>query len=290
MRKNTFLFNQVAIVGIGLIGGSIGMAVKKRQVAKTVVGFARRQQTLRHALQKKAIDRGALNLREAVAEADLIILATPVKTIIKMAPAVFSAAKHGALVIDVGSSKSHIVNAMERVMPAHVSFVGSHPLAGSEKKGVDFASADLFAKSVCVVTPTRRTKASALARVKTFWQKLGAHTMPLSPRQHDTVVAQVSHLPHVLAFSLIAAINDRYAGFASGGLRDTTRIASSDPSLWCDTFSSNKKELLKAMQVFKKSFAQFELLIRTDNQRALWKKLLHAKIKRDKITARFRRN
>ncbi|MFC1703643.1 prephenate dehydrogenase [Candidatus Omnitrophota bacterium] len=283
MKRQGFLFNRVSIIGVGLIGGSLGMAIKKQKVAKEVIGFARRKQTIREALKKKAIDRGTLQLSQAVSNADLVIFATPVDTIIRLAPLALKNLKKGCIVTDVGSCKNKIVQAIEKRIPTGIHFVGSHPLAGSEKKGVRFAGADLYKNSVCILTPTNTTNQSAFKRIKKFWMKLGARTHSLSPSRHDRILAYISHLPHMLAFSLVAAVPEEYFHFASGGMRDTSRIAASDAAIWRDIFIANKKEVKKALKVFRAELSDLERMISSRNRSRLTKKLLNAKIKREKL-------
>ncbi len=283
MRKKEIMFNRVAIIGVGLIGGSVGKAIKKRGFAKKVIGFSRRRSTISNALKKKAIDIGTLDLKKAVSNADLIILAAPVKTIIKLAPSVFKNAKEGTIVTDVGSCKGEIVDSLDRLIPKHLSFIGSHPLAGSEKKGVNFSCSELFQNSICIVTPSKKTSALALSKIKKFWNLLGSKVVSLSPSEHDKVVALVSHLPHALSFSLTSAVPEKYLKFASGGMRDTTRIAASDPDIWRDIFIANKTELLKAIKIFKAELFKLESLISSGNNSKLTKKLVNAKSKREKL-------
>ncbi|MBU1871594.1 MAG: prephenate dehydrogenase/arogenate dehydrogenase family protein, partial [Candidatus Omnitrophica bacterium] len=218
------LFNKVAIVGVGLIGGSIGLAIKKRKLAGEVLGISRRSKTIKAGLKRGAIDRGFFDLSIA-SEADLVVLAAPVNSIINTGRKLSAVIKPGALVVDTGSSKKEIVAALAKILPG---FVGAHPLAGSEKQGVINAHADLFKGSLCILTPTDKTRKHALTKIRRFWVQLGASVICLSPSRHDKLVSCISHLPHLVAFSLIHSIPRRNLFLAASGFRDTTRIALSD--------------------------------------------------------------
>ncbi|HTY45635.1 MAG TPA: prephenate dehydrogenase [Patescibacteria group bacterium] len=237
------LFNTVAIVGTGLIGGSIGLDLKAKKLAARVIGVSRHRRTIALARQSGAIDSGSQDIR-AVKGADLVILATPVETIMELAPRISRLIGPDCIVTDVGSTKAEIVARLEKVF---VRFVGSHPLAGSERRGIQHASAGLLRNSLCLVTPTKHTDPQALAKVKRLWLKLGAKVITMTPRMHDEALAFVSHLPHAAAYSLINTVPPEYLRFCAGGLKDTTRIASSDPAIWVDIFLSNRVNILRAI-------------------------------------------
>lgn len=250
-------FNRVAIIGVGLIGGSIGLTVKKRRLAKEVVGVFRRKSTLKKALKRGAVDRAAMSVKEGVADADLIILATPVSLIPSMAREIIKYAKKGAVVTDVGSTKKWIIDKVEGPFArSHkgLFFVGSHPMAGSEHAGVEFARADLLDGSPCIVTKTAKTNAAALGKVAGFWKALGAKVNVMSPAAHDKSVSLISHLPHIVAFGLAGAVPIKELKYAAEGFKDTTRVASSDPRLWADIFLSNRKEIARSGRIFEKYY------------------------------------
>ena len=278
------MFKRIAIIGTGLIGGSMGLGIKKKRLAEVVVGVTSRPKTLREAIQRGAIDRGTLDIKSAVNGANLIILAAPVNTILRVAAVVVKSAPKGAIIIDVGSTKSAIVRRIEKILPKDIYFVGTHPLAGLEKSGVLNAQSSLFKNSLCIITPTLKTNPLALRKVKSFWQKLGATTRLLSCREHDRIVALTSHLPHIVAFSLINAIPSAYLGFSASGLRDATRLAASDAEIWSDICLSNQKEILQAIGKFEKSLAHFKSLIARKSSPALQNTFLKTKIKRQKLT------
>lgn len=263
------IFDKVAIIGVGLIGGSIGLAIKKKKIAKVIVGASRTNKTLNLALKLKAVDKTTQIVSEAVKDADLVILCQPIEAIIDSLPKIAKFLKQGAIVTDAGSCKEGIVKSAERVLPQNVFFVGSHPLAGSEKKGIDFASDKLFANSLCILTPTSHTNKKALKIIQSFWQRLGAKTLILKPPVHDEKIAFVSHLPHILAFNLINSIPPAHLKFASTGLKDTTRIAASDPVIWKDICLSNSKQILKAISKFEIALSNLKRQISRKNSAGL---------------------
>src|SRR3989338_233147 len=209
------LFHRVTIIGLGLIGGSLGIAIRRRRLAKTVVGYSRKPATLRVAKRRGAIHTGTTNLRDAVRNADLVVLATPVDLIVPMARQAARYCRRSAILTDVGSTKGHIVRSLERSLPRHVSFVGAHPIAGSEQRGIDAARSDLFAGAVCVLTPTVRTARRALQKVKRLWAQVGMRVITMSPRDHDQLLAGPPPPPPFFAACLSAAHPDHPPTVAS---------------------------------------------------------------------------
>lgn len=277
-----FRFKKVAIVGVGLIGGSLGMAVKKRHLAKEIVGLAHRPATIPEAVRLKAIDHGSLD-PGIVRGADLVVLATPVATIIDIIPKLKKYLDKGCIVIDVGSCKKEIVSQLEKMLPRGVSFIGCHPLAGLEKKGVAAASADIFSDTLTMVTPTRRSPAPDLVKVKQLWQALGVKVAVLSPEQHDRILAFLSHLPHVLAFALINCVPSQYLSLSPRSLREMTRIASSDSLVWRDILMMNRGNLLSAIDGFITQLIKLRNMVYCQDGRRLLKSLQQARLKREKI-------
>ncbi|MCX5707337.1 MAG: prephenate dehydrogenase/arogenate dehydrogenase family protein [Candidatus Omnitrophica bacterium] len=273
------LFKKVAIIGTGLIGGSLGLAIKKHGLAGRVVGVSRHKQSLVLAKGKGAIDQGSLSL-DIVKGADLLVLSAGVDTIISLAKRISTLVKKNCIVIDVASSKEKIVSSLERIFP---NFVGTHPLAGSEKRGIANASLTLFKDSLCIVTPTKKTQETALRKVKTMWNKINVKTVSLSPKEHDQALAFTSHLPHAVAFSLINSIPNKNFKFASGGLKDVTRIAASDSRIWLEIIFSNRKNILKAIKSFKVELNKIESAIQRKDKASLLKVLKSAKSKRENL-------
>jgi prephenate dehydrogenase len=214
------MFNKVVIIGTGLIGGSIGLALKKLHLAGQVIGLSRHTKNAKLAKKFGAVDKIGLSL-DVVAGADLVILATPVDTIIDLASRIANKIKKECIVIDVGSTKECIVAKLGPLIPG---FLGCHPLAGSEKKGIANLQDSIFKGSICIITPTLKTNQLVLNKVKLLWKKLGAKVIILSAKKHDKILAHTSHLPHAVAFSLISSIPDQYLDLSSSGLRGTTRV------------------------------------------------------------------
>jgi prephenate dehydrogenase len=273
------LFNKVAIVGVGLIGGSIALALRKQGLCARVVGVSRHKKSLLLAKKMHAINKGSQELN-IIKGADLVILATPVKKIISLAPLISNIIKKDCLVTDVGSTKEEITKSLTKIFPY---YVGSHPLAGSEKRGIINAHPDIFKGSLCILTPTKNTSRMALNKLKLFWNKLGARAVLLSPATHDKILSFVSHLPHIVAFSLIGIVPKEFFRFASSGLKDTTRIAASDRELWTDIFLSNRKNTVEAIELFKRHLSRIKSAIKKGDKKILSKILKEAKNKRDNL-------
>jgi prephenate dehydrogenase len=249
-------FNKITIVGVGLIGGSLGLACKEKGLAEHIVGAGRTKAHLEKAVQLGAIDAFELELDRAVTDADLVILATPVGTIPGLLSRLVKYLKPGAVVTDAGSTKARIVEAAERLMPADTHFVGGHPIAGRENSGVEAASACLFQGAKSILTPTPRTKPEALAQIKKLWEQLGAQVIFMDVEQHDRTLAIISHLPHMVAYSLVNTLadldekGDELIALSAGGFRDFTRIAASDPLMWRDICLDNAQHVIDAIEHF----------------------------------------
>lgn len=273
------LFKKAAIVGTGLIGGSVALALKKRRLVGEVVGVSKHKETLLWAKRNKIIDRGSQNL-DIIKDADLVVLAAAAGVIVELAPAIARIIPKVCVVTDVASTKGEIVNRLEQLFPL---FVGSHPLAGSEKRGIKYCRQDMFEGALCVITPTKNTSTRALVKIKNLWRKLGSEVALLSPQKHDEVLSLVSHLPHVLAFSLMNTVPGQYLKFSAGSLKDTTRIASSEPNLWLDILLSNQKYILLSMDAFQKNLSEIKTAIIRGDRQLLSSILQAAKSKREKL-------
>jgi prephenate dehydrogenase len=234
---------RMSILGVGLLGGSIGLAWKAISSGCKIIGYGHRPETLERALEIGAIDEATGNLEKSVTDADLVILCTPVGLFSDILTRVGPVLSPGAIVTDVGSTKRSVVREAESKLPKGVHFVASHPMAGSEKRGVEYARADLFQQALCIVTPTQNTDAGAVKAVEDFWQKLGMRTTRLSPEDHDRLVGDISHLPHAVAAALVAMQSDDALQLAGKGFLDTTRIAGGDGGLWRDILLDNRDNL-----------------------------------------------
>ncbi len=280
-------FGVVSIIGTGLVGGSMGLALKERGLASTVIGVGRRKSSINKALKLKAIDEGTTKTEEAVGQADIIILATSVNLIPGLAKQIIPLMKKSAILTDVGSTKDYIVSQVNKEIKSRqdglkLDFIGAHPLAGSEQRGIESARSDLFEGSVCILTPTSLNSKKSITSLSKMWKALGAKISIMTPVKHDEVVAFVSHLPHFVASSLTNVINQKYWEFAAGGLRDTTRIASGDPELWLNISNQNKVRIAEALKSFSEEIRCTLQDLEQGNNDKILKTLKKAKTKRDK--------
>ena len=273
-------FHKITIIGVGLIGGSIGLAAKRKKLAHQIIGVCRHKASLRKALRIGAIDKGSLDYKTAVKDADLIILAAPVSQIIKIGQEIIPYLKPGSLITDVGSTKAEVVREIEKKLPERIYFVGAHPLAGSEKRGADQARADLFQGAICILTKGSKTKIAALNKMAGFWQSLGCRIKVLTPQRHDRIVALISHLPHLAAAQLVKTARGNL-DFAASGFFDTTRIASSDGEIWSDIFVSNKRFITQAVDGYIQNLKLVRGLIRKGDRKTLAAEFRKIKALRD---------
>lgn len=280
------MFKKITIIGVGLIGGSIGLAAKKKRLAKEVVGVARREVSRRKALRFKAVDSATLNLAEAVKDADLVIIASPVGKIVSLARACVKFMKKGAILSDVGSSKRRIVNSIEKFSRKKTNFIGAHPMAGSDKSGVENASADIFKNATVVLTKTRLTDARSLSRLNRFWKSMGSRVLVLSPEKHDIHASLASYLPHAVSYALSLSQDINSVRLAAGSLKDTTRVASSEPELWKDIFLLSRGPALRAIASFSKNLEKLKNAIKKHDEKTLLKLLSRARKVSDGIPGR----
>jgi prephenate dehydrogenase len=250
-----------------------------RGLCGTVVGVSRHKASIARAQKIGVIDQGSCNI-SVISGADLVIVATPVQTIMSLAANIRQHVAKDCLVTDVGSAKQEIVACYEKIFS---SYVGSHPMAGSEQRGVDNAAGDLFQDSLCIVTPTRRTPKKAEQIVTELWRALGAGVVIMRPAVHDAAVSAVSHLPHAVAFSLIKSVPEQYLRLAATGLRDTTRVAASDAGLWADIFLSNSKNVVADIVRFQKQLDLIKTAIKSKNRTALERNLEKARRARERL-------
>lgn len=278
-------FETIAIVGVGLLGGSIGLAVRERHLARRVVGIGRDLAKLREAENRHAVTDVTTDLADGIRDANLVIICTPVETIVDFVRQIAPAVGKGTLITDVGSTKATIVAGADKVLAdgkgLWASFVGSHPLAGSEKNGVLFAKADLLEGRTVIVTPSDQTDRDAADRVERFWQALGAKTVRVTPQEHDVAIAATSHLPHLVASALAAATQANDLPLAGSGWSDTTRVAAGDAELWRQILLDNRVHTLKALDRFEKLVAAFRLALEAGDSAALATLLTQGKRNRD---------
>ncbi|HMK61876.1 MAG TPA: prephenate dehydrogenase/arogenate dehydrogenase family protein [Dissulfurispiraceae bacterium] len=254
-------FDRAAIIGVGLIGASIALALREKGLCGTIIGCGRKEENLKKAKQQEIINDYLLDPAQAADGADLVILCTPVGTLKNIAAGISHALKKGSLVTDVGSVKGRMVFEIEEIMPKGVHFVGSHPIAGSEKAGIEDARGSLFAGARCIVTPTSSSNKEAVQELILLWQTVGGAVEIMDPLRHDEIFSLISHMPHVVAYALVNAvesIDQQYIKYSGGGFRDTTRIAASSPELWRDICMMNRDNICKVLDLFKENLQKIE--------------------------------
>lgn len=271
-------FNKLTIVGLGLIGGSLARALKESNQVGTVVGIDTDEETIKYAFDNEIIDEGASSLNEVIYDSDIIVIATYVGMIEDTAKSVFDIANDKTIITDVGSVKSSVVRNIEVDLPDNIHYVGGHPIAGTEKSGVTSADANLFTDKRVILTPTKTTNSEAKDKVQSMWELVGGQVYEVDPETHDHIFGIVSHLPHVVAYSLMNSVlnaedSEQLLDFAGGGLKDYTRVAASSPEMWTQIFKANKPRLLEAISSFKHSLEEIESCIENDDFESLKKAL-----------------
>jgi prephenate dehydrogenase len=246
----------LAIVGVGLIGGSVGLAVRRGGDTR-VVGFDRDAEALRYARERGVVDETCSELETAVAAVDMVLFCTPVDVVATQVLAAAPACRTGTVLTDAGSTKAAIVRSVEGRLPPRISFVGGHPLAGSEKQGPAHADSDLFRDRLVVLTPTPSSEELPVARVAEFWESLGARVRRMSPEAHDRALGLTSHLPHLIASALAGILPPELAGLTATGFGDTTRLADSSPELWSAILDANREAVLEALARLDGRLAEF---------------------------------
>ncbi|MGH7353907.1 MAG: prephenate dehydrogenase [Candidatus Rokuibacteriota bacterium] len=279
------MIHRLAVLGVGLLGGSVARAARARQVAGEIVGVGRDAGRLAGALRDGTLDGATTDLAQGVAGADLVVLGATVAANQALLERVWASVADGAIVTDVGSTKRSIVRAAERLAATRpLAFVGSHPMAGSERSGYAASRADLFDGALVIVTPTDATEPRAVKGITAFWEALGARVTALDPVTHDRGVAAISHLPNLVAHALMAAVARDGAEalpLAASGFRDTTRIAASDPRMWTDIFLDNRDVLLPRIAEFRRALDDLEALIRAGDRAAIEAVLARIKAARE---------
>lgn len=273
-----FMFGRVAFIGIGLIGSSMARVIRRDKLAGVIVACARRPETLDACLKLGIADEVTADYATAVKNADLIVIATPISTNESIAKAIAPHLKPGAIVTDVGSVKQAVIDAVAPHMPAGTHFVPAHPLAGTEHSGPEAGFAELFQGRWCILTPLPNTDAQAIEKVRAFWAKAGSKIETMQPDHHDKVLAITSHLPHLIAFTIVGTADDlaedlkqEVIQFSASGFRDFTRIAASDPVMWRDIFMNNREATLEVLQRFSEDLTALQRAIRRGDGESLEK-------------------
>jgi prephenate dehydrogenase len=271
----------LAIIGVGLIGGSVGLAARRRGAAVRVMGADGQPEALRRALARGALDEARPSAAAAADGADLVVVCTPVDVIAEQVLATAPACRPGAALTDAGSVKGAVLRALEGRLPPGAAFVGGHPLAGSEKQGPEHASPHLFEGRVVVLTPTPHTDDNALSLVASFWEALGAEVRRMTPDEHDRALALTSHLPHLAAAALAGVLPGEWADLTATGFRDATRLAAGGPELWSAILHANAAEVLAALGRLDGRLAEFRRALAAGDPAALTELLRQGKQTRD---------
>jgi prephenate dehydrogenase len=283
------LINKLAIIGVGLIGGSLARALRGKGEVGEIVGIGRTEANLRRAVELGVIDRYTHDPVSGVAGADMVFLAIPVCSIAAMTARIAPALAPGCVVTDGGSVKGEIAAACEPLMPPGTFFVGGHPIAGTENSGVDASFLTLYQGRRCIITPTPNTDPAALNKVVRMWEIAGSEVILMDVAKHDRVLAAISHLPHMVAYALVNAVGDydrfdeSILKYSAGGFKDFTRIASSDPVMWRDIAMMNRDSVLELMDFFTGYFAELRRLVEKGDPRELEDFFARSKEKRDAI-------
>ena len=281
------LFRKIALVGVGLLGGSLALAIRERKLAELLQGYVRRDASIAECERVGLRAFATTDLAGAVRDADLVILCTPLAQMRALTDRALPALRRGAIVTDVGSAKASIVAELAPLLAkAGARFIGAHPMAGAEKTGVAAARAELFNNAVCVLTPTPDAPAESVRKLDEFWRSVGARTMQLTPALHDELVARCSHLPHVLAAQLANYVLDASHAreqplLCANGFRDSTRIASGSPEMWRDIVVANREQLTRALDDFIRDLQQVQRAVEDGDVKSIEEFFAQAKQRRD---------
>lgn len=263
------LFDKIALIGIGLIGSSLARVIRRENLARHIAISTRSRTTLDRAEELKLGDSYTTDARDAVRDADLVIISVPVGSSGEVAEQIAPALKQGAILTDVGSTKSSVISQMKPHIPEGVHFIPGHPLAGTEKSGPDAGFAELFENRWCIFTPLPDTDAAALEKLSEFWRRCGSNIDTMDPEHHDKVLAIVSHLPHIIAYNIVGTADDlqtvtksEVIKYSASGFRDFTRLAASDPTMWRDVCLHNKDAILEMLGRFSEDLAFLQRAIR----------------------------
>jgi len=280
------MFNRVTILGVGLLGASFAMALKKNNLCDSITGCGRNRENLQRAQERGIIDSFEEDPAAACRDADLIMLSAPVGVFPGLTGLISPVLKNGAVLTDVGSVKGKLVREIENIIPRHVHYIGGHPIAGSDRSGIDSANAGLFINAKCIITPTENSDPDALEQITRLWKTLGSDVLTLSPEEHDRIYASVSHLPHLIAYALVNTVADldrSYLDFSGKGFLDATRIASSSEELWKDICLLNRENLAEAIDVFQQNLEKLDQYLKTGNSDSLKNEFLRARTLRETI-------
>lgn len=282
-EPSDFISPTITIVGVGLIGGSLAAAVKQRGLSHRVIGVGRNPEKLQGAIESGLLDQATSDLAEAARESDFLIFCTPVDRIVAGVREVAEICRCNTIITDVGSTKGEICAELETGLPPGVEFIGSHPLAGSEKSGYEYSDPTLFQDRVCVLTPVKQTSENGLNRLRRFWSELGAKLITMSPEAHDRAVAETSHFPHLAASALAATLAPEHVPLAARGFRDTTRIAGGDADLWTSILMCNAEQICGSLDKFDQILKQYRKALQNRDPKELRRLLEQGKQVREQL-------
>lgn len=280
------MFNKITILGVGLLGASFALALKKSGLCRTITGYGRNRENLQRAKERNIIDSFEQDPVAACRDSDLIMLSAPVGAFAGLAKAIAPALKKGAVITDVGSVKGILVRQLEKMMPKDVYYIGGHPISGSDRSGIDSANAELFKNARCVITPTENSDPSALDKIQNLWKALGSEIIILNPEEHDRIYASVSHLPHLIAYAMVntvAEMDRSYLDFSGKGFMDSTRIACSSEELWNDICLLNRENIVEVLAVFQKNLDMLAQYLKAGDSDSLKAEFRKARILRENI-------
>ena len=283
------MFKKMVVAGVGLIGASLALDMRRRRLVKEVVGYGRSESNLRIARRRGIIDSYFLRDTDLPSGVDFLLMGTPVQAIVPLTEAFLPGLESGCIVSDVGSVKAEIVKGMERILPSDIHFVGAHPIAGSEQWGAEAARENLFMGRLCVLTPTRKTNRAALKKMVLLWRRVGAYVEIINANRHDHILGVVSHLPHMAAFALVNALDQTKLDgvdlkrFCAGGFKDITRIASSRPELWRDICLLNRRAVSRSLGTYIRNLERMKRWVDGGNGPALDREFANANEVREQL-------
>ena len=289
---NKSKFNNIAIIGLGLIGSSLALAIKKHKIAGSTTGYARSTKTRQIAKKIKLVSKVETTLEKAVKNADLVIICTPLSSYKKLFSSIKPHLKKSTIITDVGSAKTKVMADVKKIISGEFDFIPAHPIAGTEKSGPEAGFAELFINRWCIITPYKDSNKKNITIVKKFWEKIGSSVEIMSPEHHDRVLAITSHLPHLIAYNIVNTAADLETvtksdviKYSASGFRDFTRIASSDPTMWRDIFINNKEAVLEMIGRFSEDLSVLQKAIRWNDEDTLFKIFSGTRKIRKKIIA-----
>ena len=289
---NKSKFNNIAIIGLGLIGSSLALAIKKHKIAGSTTGYARSTKTRQIAKKIKLVSKVETTLEKAVKNADLVIIYTPLSSYKKLFSSIKPHLKKSTIITDVGSAKTKVMADVKKIISGEFDFIPAHPIAGTEKSGPEAGFAELFINRWCIITPYKDSNKKNITIVKKFWEKIGSSVEIMSPEHHDRVLAITSHLPHLIAYNIVNTAADLETvtksdviKYSASGFRDFTRIASSDPTMWRDIFINNKEAVLEMIGRFSEDLSVLQKAVRWNDEDTLFKIFSGTRKIRKKIIA-----